>query len=320
MEEEIKIRVCNRCHIEKPLTEFSRNKTNKDGFARYCKDCIRILNHNPNIKHREKHYCNTGFKVCSKCKIEKPVGAFCKDKHHSDGLKSNCKECDKKFNSSPEKVKYRKHYRKENADTIKIKKSEYYYKNIEKITAKNKEYRLNHKEKRKEYDREYVKRDPEYQRMRRLIYRLTHRDELLKYWRNYNLNHKEKKREYNINYLQTHKKEIHDWVVEYRKTPEGSASVVRGHNNRRYKTKNVKNTLTAKQWDKILEMQNYICPLCERVFNDELPPTKDHIIPAYLGWGLTFGNTQALCQSCNSKKHIKVEFMRGMYELLEKDI
>lgn len=313
--EEIETKVCTKCGVEKPLTEFGKNKNSKDGMQNWCKKCKREYKYNKNSR-KMRLKPKDGFKICCICKEEKPTSEFNKNKYHTDGLRSNCKECEKKINNSPEKIEYRKRYRKENADVIALKKSEYYYKNKDEISIKNSIYRSTHKEERREYDKEYVKRDPEYQKMRRLIYRLTHRGELLQYWRNYNKNHKEEKREYNIKYLQTHKKEIHDHVVEYRKTPEGAASVSRGHNNRRYKTKNAKNTLTAKQWVKILEMQNYICPLCERAFCDDLPPTKDHIIPAYLGWGLTFGNTQALCQSCNSKKHIKVEFMRAMYTLL----
>ena len=320
MEEEIKTKVCSHCHIEKPLTEFGKNKNYKDGMQRWCKKCRNEYKYTEHSKRKHYDEPKPGFKICHTCGEEKPIEEFNKDKNRKDGFNNNCRECNKKNNSLPKNVEYRRQYREKNVESIAIKKSEYYYENKETINIKNSIYRLTHKEEKKEYDKEYVKRDPEYQRMRRLIYRLTHGDELIEYWRNYNLNHKEERRKYNINYLQTHKKEIHDRVVEYRKTPEGAASVSRGHNNRRYKTKNVKNTLTAKQWIKILEMQNYICPLCNRHFSDELPPTKDHIIPAYLGWGLTFGNTQALCQSCNSKKHIKVEFMRGVYELLVTDI
>jgi hypothetical protein len=317
--EEIKTKVCSKCHIEKPLTEFGKNKNNKDGMQNWCKKCKREYKYNKNSR-KMRLQPKDGFKICYTCKKEKPKSEFNKNRCHSDGLNSNCRECIKNNNGLPENIEYRKQYREKNSEIISIKKSEYYYKNIEKISIKNSMYRSTHKEEKRKYDREYVKRDPEYQRIRRLVYRLTHREELLQYWRDYNKNHKEEKREYNIKYLQEHKKEIHDRVVEYRKTPEGAASVSRGHNNRRYRTKNAKNTLTAKQWDKILEMQNYICPLCERSFSNDLPPTKDHIIPAYLGWGLTFGNTQALCQSCNSKKHIKVEFMRGIYTLLVTDI
>lgn len=323
MEEEIKTKVCSRCHEEKLLTEFSKNKNTKDGLMAECKLCrheMYLLRTSDIKQRRNRQNCKDGFKICTKCGIEKPISEFYKDKYHKDGLRSSCKECDRKFETSPLRIEYMKNYREENREEIKIKKKEYYYNNIDVISANNAIYRLNHKEEKKNYDREYVKRDPEYQKARRLIYRLTHEESLLQYWREYNWNHKEEKQVYNANYLQTHKQQIYDWVVAYRKTPEGAASVSRSHNNRRYKEKGAENTLTAEQWNKILELQNYICPICERQFTDALPPTKDHIIPAYFGGGLTFGNTQALCQSCNSKKHIKVEFMRAVYTLLVNDI
>ena len=38
-------------------------------------------------------------KTCSKCKIEKPLSEFYKDKNASDGLRNPCKTCDKKTSS-----------------------------------------------------------------------------------------------------------------------------------------------------------------------------------------------------------------------------
>ncbi len=35
------------------------------------------------------------MKVCTKCKIEKPFEAFCKNRSKKDGYHSNCKECEK---------------------------------------------------------------------------------------------------------------------------------------------------------------------------------------------------------------------------------
>ena len=38
---------------------------------------------------------STGFKVCSKCQTEKPVGEFSRDRSKNDGLCSKCKICAK---------------------------------------------------------------------------------------------------------------------------------------------------------------------------------------------------------------------------------
>jgi hypothetical protein len=36
------MRICGRCKIEKPLTEFYKDKRNKDGLTTICKKCIRV--------------------------------------------------------------------------------------------------------------------------------------------------------------------------------------------------------------------------------------------------------------------------------------
>lgn len=33
------IKICNKCHKEKPITEFYKDKTHKDGFRSICKYC-----------------------------------------------------------------------------------------------------------------------------------------------------------------------------------------------------------------------------------------------------------------------------------------
>ena len=65
-------------------------------------------------------------------------------------------------------------------------------------------------------------------------------------------------------------------------------------------------------------MQNNKCNECKEEFSDDLIPTKDHIIPISNIWcpGLTFGNTQALCVSCNCSKNDKFYLGRAIDEIL----
>lgn len=42
-----------------------------------------------------------GIKFCTKCKIQKSVSEFHKDRKNSDGLSSECKECKRKYRISP---------------------------------------------------------------------------------------------------------------------------------------------------------------------------------------------------------------------------
>ena len=78
------------------------------------------------------------MKKCSRCNIEYDYYSFYKDKSSKDGLRSNCKECSKK-------------YREETRD----KQKEYREKNKEKI---NKDQRDNYNQSMKVYS--YILTDP----------------------------------------------------------------------------------------------------------------------------------------------------------------
>lgn len=72
-------------------------------------------------------------KICTKCKQEKPIVEFCKNKRQKDGYDYRCKACRKEYITA---------YQKENS-----KKLREYWKN----------YHRNHKEKRNQQSRDYGK-------------------------------------------------------------------------------------------------------------------------------------------------------------------
>ena len=49
-----KMKCCNKCKEEKPLTEYSKGKSNKDGLNTHCKSCVKAYNIKWNIKNKEK--------------------------------------------------------------------------------------------------------------------------------------------------------------------------------------------------------------------------------------------------------------------------
>lgn len=127
-------------------------------------------------------------KICSKCKEEKDVSEFYKDKKKKDGLTCWCKICSKK-------------HEKENKDRVLIKKKEYYFKNIENIKKYRKTYYKNNKEiiktnsinrnkNNKEHksitDREYYIKNKEKIINRQKEYSKNNKDKILKY-RNENI-------------------------------------------------------------------------------------------------------------------------------------
>lgn len=46
---------CNKCNEFKPLAEFNRNKTRKDGLHTYCKKCNKEVSANYYKNNKEKH-------------------------------------------------------------------------------------------------------------------------------------------------------------------------------------------------------------------------------------------------------------------------
>jgi hypothetical protein len=91
------------------------------------------------------------MKKCSKCKEEKKLTEFSKDKRKKDGLRYNCKSC-------------LKEYRQANKEKRKEYDKEYYQANKKRLNKRNKEYNKANKEKINQYKKEYkknrIKTDP----------------------------------------------------------------------------------------------------------------------------------------------------------------
>lgn len=103
---------------------------------------------------------------------------------------------------------------------------------------------------------------------------------------------------------------------KYMQTARGKAVDARVKHKRRSKERSSPNTLNERQWMKIIILQNNKCSICGVDFTPLMPPTRDHIIPVSKGGGLTLGNTQALCHSCNCKKSASVNISKAISELL----
>lgn len=110
-------------------------------------------------------------KICSKCKIEKPITEFHKQSSKKDGLRPHCKLCVNTANIQ---------YKKDNKEKCKEMNQNYYLNNTEhckdysktyrqehfdEINVRQKEYYLNNKDKIFEYAKKYyhkkIKNDPE---------------------------------------------------------------------------------------------------------------------------------------------------------------
>ena len=101
------------------------------------------------------------MKVCSKCKVEKEFIKFSKNLKGKNGLRANCKECDKKYHFDNKEVSIKKSlkWRNDNKEYNKIYHKEYRDKNKEECNKRisnwrktNKSYSANYHKKRREID------------------------------------------------------------------------------------------------------------------------------------------------------------------------
>ena len=84
------------------------------------------------------------MKKCTKCKVEKPLTEFHKDKNRKDGFMSGCKSC---------KLIYSSKHR----DKINLYAKKYYKENREEHLKRNKEWYWGNKEYKMEYQKKYKK-------------------------------------------------------------------------------------------------------------------------------------------------------------------
>lgn len=85
-------RICNKCDIIKPFSEFNSGKKAVCGVISVCKLCA--------FKDRQlkkKQFKSIpDFKTCTKCNVEKEITFFVKDISKTDGISCVCKPCTNK--------------------------------------------------------------------------------------------------------------------------------------------------------------------------------------------------------------------------------
>lgn len=91
-------KVCTRCKVEKPTSEFHKNSSARDGLQPRCKECASSDYKKRALANKLKNANGidaTGFKVCLACKENKPKSEFYKNASARDGLDHVCKSCSK---------------------------------------------------------------------------------------------------------------------------------------------------------------------------------------------------------------------------------
>ncbi len=90
------VKFCPTCKIEKPITEYSKNSSRKDGMQRECKLCCHS-HHNKHYHQKKSPRLNNpipeGCKTCTYCKQTLPLSDFKPQKQGRFGVTSLCKSC-----------------------------------------------------------------------------------------------------------------------------------------------------------------------------------------------------------------------------------
>lgn len=80
-----------------PYSEYFKNGSNRDGYARLCKECYLIGQYGDKRKRKKvvaiPKYDVVTHKWCNRCESVKELTRFGRCKDTKDGLSSNCKEC-----------------------------------------------------------------------------------------------------------------------------------------------------------------------------------------------------------------------------------
>lgn len=237
------------------------------------------------------------IKVCNKCKREFPATTeyFTKQSTGKYGLRSRCKECDKRYRD--ENKDRTRQWREENKEKISEYNKLYRKENKEQLAEQMKHWRKENKEQIVEYSKQYYEENKD-------RYRKWN-----KRWCKDNAEHrKEYHRERNKQYYKENKKQILKCNKQYRKENRELHNI--WQQNYKARKKKLPYTLTLKQWDQIKKSFNNSCAYCgmeERKhieeFNEQLH--QDHFISLINGGEYTHNNIIPSCRRCNSSKQDK---------------
>lgn len=124
-------KICNKCGRELPISEFSKNKSKKDGLQSHCKEC-------------GKHYYKQWYTENKEALAER------KKQYYTENKEA--------------RKQYSKQYYTEHADERKQYKKQWYTKNKEAISEYRKQWYTENKERIKQYYQENKEAMAEYQK------------------------------------------------------------------------------------------------------------------------------------------------------------
>lgn len=234
------------------------------------------------------------MKICTKCKIEKHRGAFCRDKSKKDGLRSSCKLC---------AVAYKKHYYRVYKKNILQKQKLFYQLHKKAIGERHQQYYQGHKQATNKYKKEWYHIHRKQLLEQRKQYYKTNKEKILRQHKQHYRLKKTAIKKQHTQYRLTHKQKIAEYKKLYRQTPKGKEVHRNGQHKRRtlYKTTNI-----TTNWLLAFRQKSTHCSICSIQMTDTpyFPNSKhlDHKIPLKVGGTHTKKNVRFICLACNLKR------------------
>ncbi len=110
-------KICNKCKVEKDISNFHKKKGDKYGVRYICKKCRES---GTEEYYEKKRLIKLGLKKCNQCQLIKSVQEFSARASRNNNPESYCKKCNSK------------------------RSKQYYYKYPEECKLKNKQFYINH--------------------------------------------------------------------------------------------------------------------------------------------------------------------------------
>jgi len=145
---------CSKCEEVKPVEEFYKDKSKKDGHQSKCKECIKEYyekNKRKIAEYKVKHRTKNKGKIAEHNKMyreENKDKIATRRKQYREENREKLTKCKKKYyEENKEKVlEYQKQYGEENREKIAERGKEYREENKDKIATRRKQYREENKE------------------------------------------------------------------------------------------------------------------------------------------------------------------------------
>lgn len=138
---------CTKCGETRPLEEFQRDRSRRDGRRSHCAHCCRAA-----ARERRRRYAARATeavpaeKRCPACERTLPAAAFSRDRGSADGLQSTCRDC---------ASEYMRDWYEKNADRERERKRAWRESNADRYREYQRNWRESNADRVREQQREY---------------------------------------------------------------------------------------------------------------------------------------------------------------------